>query len=146
MPHYYELHDFYLVHGGFNFNAPNPLEDKNAMLWRRMPEEDTCFGGSKKIIHAHQPQPLESGKVYAINIRLGEIYHRLSAGSRLQVDIVSSNFPRRARSTNSGHPVMANDSEADLRVATNTIYHAAATPSWVEISVLPDNEEGNSAA
>ena len=61
---------------------------------------------------------------------------RVRAGSRLQVDIVSSNFPRRARNTNSGHPVLANDCEADIRVATNTVYHAAATPSFVEMSIL----------
>jgi predicted acyl esterase len=52
------------------------------------------------------------------------------------VDIVSSNFPRRARNTNSGHPVLANDREADIRVATNTVYHTAATPSFVEMSIL----------
>jgi putative CocE/NonD family hydrolase len=94
----------------------------------------------------NQPQPLEPGNVYAVTIGLGEIYHRVRAGSRLQVDIVSSNFPRRARNTNSGHPVVANDSEADIRVATNTVYHAAATPSWVEISVLPEKGKDNANA
>jgi putative CocE/NonD family hydrolase len=84
----------------------------------------------------HQPQPLEAGAVYAVTIRLGQIHHTAHAGSRLQVDIVSSNFPRRARNTNSGHPVLAADSEADIRVATNTVYHTGATPSFVEMSVL----------
>ncbi len=56
LPYYYELHDFYLVHGGFNFAAVNPLKDKKAMLWRRMREDETDFGGIKRIIHAHQPQ------------------------------------------------------------------------------------------
>ena len=84
----------------------------------------------------HQPQPLEAGAVYAVMIGLGNIHHTVRAGSRLQVDIVSSNFPRRARNTNSGHPVLANDREADIRVATNTVYHTAATPSFVEMSIL----------
>ncbi|ETW96025.1 MAG: hypothetical protein ETSY1_28200, partial [Candidatus Entotheonella factor] len=77
-----------------------------------------------------QPQPLEPGGVYAVTVGLGDIHHTVRAGSRLQVDIVSSNFPRRARNTNSGHAVLANDGEADIRVAANTVYHSAATPSF----------------
>ena len=84
----------------------------------------------------NQPQPLEPGTVYPVTINLADIHHTVRAGSRLQVDIVGSNFPRRARNTNSGHPVLANDSETDIRVATNTVYHAAVTPSFVEMSVL----------
>jgi len=59
LPYYYELDNFFLVHGGFNFKAKKPLEDNNAMLWRKMPEKNTSFGGKKRIIHAHQPQALE---------------------------------------------------------------------------------------
>jgi predicted acyl esterase len=40
------------------------------------------------------------------------------------------------RNTNSGHPILANDSEADIRVATNVIHHAAATPSFLELPVV----------
>jgi predicted acyl esterase len=50
--------------------------------------------------------------------------------------VTSSNFPRRARNTNSGHPVLARDREADIRVATNTVQHARTTPSVVELPVL----------
>ena len=53
------------------------------------------------------------------------------------MDVVSSNFPRRARNTNSGNPVLARDTDADIRTATNTVHHAAATPSYVELTVLP---------
>ncbi len=60
MPYFYELPDFYLVHGGFNLNIDNPLKDKKAMLWRRMQEKNITFGGEKRIIHAHRPQTLES--------------------------------------------------------------------------------------
>lgn len=59
LPYYYKLPDFYLVHAGFNFSLNKPLKDKSSMLWRRMPERTTTFGGKKIIIHAHQPQALE---------------------------------------------------------------------------------------
>jgi predicted acyl esterase len=50
--------------------------------------------------------------------------------------VTSSNFPRRARNTNSGNPVLARDGDDAIRVATNTVHHATATPSFIELPVL----------
>ena len=86
---------------------------------------------------APEPQPLEPSRVYQVTIGLGEIHHTFSAGSRIEVDVTSSNFPRRARNTNSGHPVLARDSEADIRVANNAVHHDGASPSFIELPVLP---------
>jgi putative CocE/NonD family hydrolase len=83
------------------------------------------------------PQYLEPDRIYRLTINLAHIHHTIRAGSRIEVDVTSSNFPRRARNTNSGNPVLANDSQADIRVATNVIHHAAATPSFVELPILP---------
>jgi putative CocE/NonD family hydrolase len=83
-----------------------------------------------------EPQYLQADRVYQLTINLAHIHHTFRAGSRIQVDITSSNFPRRARNTNSGNPVLAHDTEADIRVATNTVHHADATPSFLEIPVL----------
>ncbi len=82
------------------------------------------------------PQHLEPGRVYPLTINLAHIHHTLRAGNRIEIDITSSNFPRRARNTNSGHPLLANDSDADIRVARNTIHHGAATPSFVEMPII----------
>ena len=65
------------------------------------------------------PQHLEPDRVYRLTINLAHIHHTIRAGNRIEVDVTSSNFPRRARNTNSGNPVLANDTEADIRVATN---------------------------
>lgn len=86
---------------------------------------------------ATRPARLTPGAVYEIEIDLGHIRQTIPAGSRLQIDIVSSNFPRRARNTNSGNAVLARDGDSDIRVAENTIHHAADTPSYIEITVLP---------
>ena len=83
-----------------------------------------------------EPQPLAPDQVYRLRIRLGDIHHTFQAGSRLQVDITSSNFPRRARNTNSGNAVLANDTEADIRIATNVIHHAEDCPSFLELPLL----------
>ena len=83
-----------------------------------------------------EPQPLAPDQVYRLRIGLGDIHHTFQAGSRLQVDITSSNFPRRARNTNSGNAVLANDTEADIRIATNVIHHAEDCPSFLELPLL----------
>ena len=83
-----------------------------------------------------EPQPLASDQVYRLEIALGDIHHTFQAGSRVQVDITSSNFPRRARNTNSGNPVLARDTEADIRLANNTVHHAEERPSFLELPVL----------
>jgi uncharacterized protein len=83
------------------------------------------------------PRLLMAGQVEQVTITLGHIHHAFDAGHRIEVDITSSNFPRRARNTNSGNPILANDTEADIRIATNTIYHDEATPSFLELPVLP---------
>jgi uncharacterized protein len=83
-----------------------------------------------------EPRHLVPGRVERLTINLGHIHHTIRAGHRIEVDITSSNFPRRARNTNSGNPVLASDTEADIRVATNTVHHAEETPSFVEIPVL----------
>jgi len=81
-------------------------------------------------------QLLKPGEVYAVHISLAHLHHTVRKGHRLEIDVVSSNFPRRARNTNSGHALLANDSDADIRVARNSVHHAAATPSFVQIPVL----------
>jgi predicted acyl esterase len=85
---------------------------------------------------ATEPQPLMPDHVYSLTIHLGDIHHTFHAGNRLQVDVTSSNFPRRARNTNSGNPILAHDTEADICVAIKTVHHDDATPSFVEMLVL----------
>jgi hypothetical protein len=83
------------------------------------------------------PVPMEPGKVYEFTIVLGDINHVFKTGNRIQVDISSSNFPRRVRNTNSGNPLFAADTEKDIVVATNTIHHASKYPSQIVLPVLP---------
>ncbi len=81
-------------------------------------------------------QPLEADRIYPLRINLAHIHHTIRAGNRIEVDVTSSNFPRRARNTNSGNPVLANDTTADIRVARNVVHQGEATPSFIEIPLL----------
>jgi putative CocE/NonD family hydrolase len=82
------------------------------------------------------PRPLSVDRIERLTVDLGHIHHTFAEGHRIEIDVTSSNFPRRVRNTNSGHPILANDSDADIRIAINTIHHADATPSFVEMPVL----------
>ena len=83
-----------------------------------------------------EPRHLAPDRVERLTITLGHIHHNFAAGHSIEIDVTSSNFPRRARNTNSGHPVLANDTEADIRVAANTVHHTEATPSFIELPVF----------
>jgi len=53
------------------------------------------------------------------------------------VDITSANFPRRARNTNSGNAILADDAPADIHIATNAVHHGERQPSFLVLPVLP---------
>jgi putative CocE/NonD family hydrolase len=82
------------------------------------------------------PQHLTPEQVYEVKIHLGVIHHTVQAGCRLQVDITSSNFPRRARNTNSGNAILANDTEVDIQIATNVVHHSKEQPSFIAFPIL----------
>jgi putative CocE/NonD family hydrolase len=86
-------------------------------------------------------QHLAPDQVYPLTIHLGDIHHTFTAGSRLQVDITSSNFPRRVRNTNSGNAILADDTAADIHIATNALHHDEGKPSFLVLPVLPVSTE-----
>ncbi len=83
------------------------------------------------------PEPLQSGVPVELTIRLGHVCHTIKAGCRLDLDIVGSNFPRRARNTHSGRPHRAADRDTDIRLATNAFQHQPAAPCYVGLTILP---------
>ena len=87
-------------------------------------------------LSAEATQHLQADRIYRLTINLAHIYHTIRAGNRIEVDVTSSNFPRRARNTNSGNPLLANDTEVTVRIAHNSVHHSAATPSYIEVPVL----------
>ena len=59
LPYYYELDDCFLVHAGFNFEAPNPFVDYYAMLWIRGFIPNNEWLNDKPVIHGHDPATME---------------------------------------------------------------------------------------
>ena len=118
-----------------------PDTDFVAKLIEQLPDGSTMLlmDGVLRAMYrepAAGPQPLAPERVYPLTIDLGNIHHTFRSGSRIEIDVTSSNFPRRARNTNSGNPVITRDRETDIRIAENKIHHGPATPSFVELPVL----------
>ncbi len=83
------------------------------------------------------PELLEPGKIYEFVIPLWDISLFINKGHRLRLDIQSSNFPRYDANPQTGVPY---GRPSKVVVATNTIYHEAAHPSWLELPVLRDRK------
>ena len=79
---------------------------------------------------------MKPGKIYEFTIDLGDTSQVFKAGHRIQIDITSSNFPRRDRNTNTGNALYIVDTNDDAMVATNTIYHDAKHPSYVVLPIV----------
>ncbi|MEW5844897.1 MAG: metallophosphoesterase family protein [Bacteroidota bacterium] len=50
---------YILVHGGINYELPNPFSDEYAMLWNRPSEVPDDFMPNYTIIHGHTPRALK---------------------------------------------------------------------------------------
>jgi len=73
------------------------------------------------------------GEVYKINFELYPTANRFVKGHRIRLDISSSNYPRFDVNPNTGGPLGI---ERRKRIAENTVYYGASTPSCIILSVF----------
>ena len=81
---------------------------------------------------------LEPGRPYEFAIELGPIAVRVQAGSRLRLDISSSDFPNFDRNHNTGRDFW---SDPTLRTARQTVFNDREHPSRVIVPVLEPRRE-----
>lgn len=105
-------------------------------------DSNLILDGVVRAMHrSGRREPLKCGRPCDLVMDLGHIYHRFSAGSQIQIDITSSNFPRRIRNTNSGHADVTKDDAGDIRLASNKVWHGQAASSYVLLPVIDRNGE-----
>ncbi len=81
-----------------------------------------------------QPTLLEPGRTYPYTIDCWSTSNCFQRGHRIRVEISSSNFPQFDRNPNTGSPFGL---DAELRPATQTIFHDAAHPSHIVLPIVP---------
>ena len=81
-----------------------------------------------------RPTLIEPGKTYRYEIDLWVTANVFLTGHKIRVEISSSNFPRFDRNPNTGHPFGA---DAELRKATQAVYHDADHPSHILLPIIP---------
>lgn len=80
-----------------------------------------------------RPTPIEPGRVYRYEIDCWSSSNLVQRGHRIRVEISSSNFPQFDRNPNTGHSFGL---DAELRPATQTVYHDAAHPSHIVLPIV----------
>lgn len=80
------------------------------------------------------PAPLTPGEVYRLRISLGPIGVRLEAGTRIRLDVSSSDFPQWDRNLNTGGPLYTEPATAAV-VATQAVFHDSSRPSRLLLPV-----------
>ena len=72
--------------------------------------------------------------MYEYSISLWETSQVFAKGHRIRLEISSSNFPRYARNQNTGLPL---GTSAQIKTATQTIFHDARQPSHLLLPIIP---------
>jgi serine/threonine protein phosphatase 1 len=62
LPYFIELDVCFLVHGGFNFQIKNPLDDFESMLWIRKMNSNLEWLKGKFVVHGHTPTNISNIK------------------------------------------------------------------------------------
>ena len=81
------------------------------------------------------PRLLTPGKVHELKIELGPVGARIGAGSRLRLDIASSDFPQWDRNLNTGAKPLT-DGPLASTPATQTVLHNRSYPTRVSLPIL----------
>jgi putative CocE/NonD family hydrolase len=79
-----------------------------------------------------KPVMMAPGQVYTIHPTPITTAIQFGVGHRIRVEVTSSNFPKFVRNLNTGGP---NESEKDGVVADNSVHHAGADLSYIELPV-----------
>ncbi|MFD5228797.1 CocE/NonD family hydrolase [Streptomyces qaidamensis] len=82
-----------------------------------------------------EPELLEPGHTYELTVDMSVTSNVFLPGHRIRLEVSSSNFPRFDRNTNTGG-VVAEDTDSDLVVATNEVFHGPHRPSRLVLPVI----------
>ena len=83
-----------------------------------------------------RPSLIEPEEIYEISIDMWSTANLFKSGHRIRLEVSSSNFPRYERNQNTGtQPGL----DAEMNIASQTIYHGPQLPSRLILPVLKDS-------
>ena len=81
-----------------------------------------------------RPELMENGKIYKLDIFLGNTSVLFKKGHKIHIEVSSSNFPRFDRNPNTGADIAT---ETNLQTARQSVFHDADYPSCLILPVIP---------
>jgi putative CocE/NonD family hydrolase len=107
---------------------------------------DTSLAGFQQLVRGNplrgkfrnsfeKPEPFVPGKVEALSYHLGDVNHTFRRGHRIMVQVQSSWFPLIDLNPQTFTAIPKAKPE-DFKAATQRVYHAAQTPSGLQLLVL----------
>jgi putative CocE/NonD family hydrolase len=87
-----------------------------------------------------EPEPLTPGKIERYEINMWATSNVFKKGHRIRIEVSSSNFPAADRNPNAFID-LSRATERDFVVASQTVYHDAERPSYVELPVIPQSRK-----
>ncbi len=100
MPYYIEEDGFLICHAGLNFQAPEPFDDEQSMIWIRDFDYNPDIVSNRTLVHGHTPMPLVSleyilrdNNSKVINLDAGCVYKDLPGyGNLLAYNLDSGEY------------------------------------------------------
>ena len=80
-----------------------------------------------------QPMLMEPGEIYELHVDMWDTSNLFKAGHCIRLEVSSSNFPRYDRNLNTGN---STTSDAEIKIAKQTVYHDSDRPSHVLLPVI----------
>jgi len=110
---------------------------------------DTSLAGFQQLVRGNplrgkfrnsfeKPEPFVPGKIEAISYHLGDVNHTFRRGHRIMVQVQSSWFPLIDLNPQTFTSIPKAKPE-DFKAATQRVYHAAQTPSGLQLMVMPSH-------
>jgi putative CocE/NonD family hydrolase len=129
------------------YPADHPEADEGHGRGKDVPPPALAMGGFQQLVRGNplrgkfrhsfeNPEPFTPGKVEAVSFELGDVNHTFRRGHRIMVQVQSSWFPLIDLNPQTFVSIPKAKPE-DFKKATQRVYHAPATPSGLEVMVLP---------
>jgi putative CocE/NonD family hydrolase len=87
-----------------------------------------------------KPIPFVPGKAALVNFELQDVLHTFKKGHKIMVQLQSTWFPLIDRNTQQFQNIMT-AKDTDFKAAKHTLYSSAASPSFLQVRVMPEESQ-----